>query len=175
MNRSNAQHRLPDWTTLLALRRKLRLPIYNPNNTPTCKCGKQHYCWGDHTFHCKLMSKKFAHNIIQDSWASAVQCALSTVGYICSLSNLEIEKKNINTSDITAQPFDISFDPDLMTTDNVHIPCPYTTIGADITIPHSPPTASLFGLLDYAVSSLMATANKHLQKLEQRKYMCGNK
>jgi hypothetical protein len=40
-DRSKAQHQLPDWTTLLALRRKLRLPIYNTNNTPMCKWGKQ--------------------------------------------------------------------------------------------------------------------------------------
>ncbi len=58
-----------------------------------CKCSKQHNCWGDHTFHCKLISKKVAHNIIQDSWALALQPALSTVGYICSLSILDIEKK----------------------------------------------------------------------------------
>jgi hypothetical protein len=67
------------------------------------------------------------------------------------------------------------FDPDPKTTDNIHTPCPYIIIGADITIAHSPPTASLFDLLDNAISSLMATANKHLQKFEQRKYMRGNK
>jgi hypothetical protein len=94
MIRSKAQHQLPDWTTLLTLRRKLRLPIYNTNNTPTCKCGKQHDCWGNHTFHCKLISKTFAHNIIQDLWASALQPALSTAGYIHSSSILDIEKKH---------------------------------------------------------------------------------
>ncbi len=80
MNRSKAQHRLPDWTTLLAQCRKLHLPIYNTNNTLTWKCGKQHDCWGDHTFYCKLISKKNAHNIIQDSWALALQPDLSTAG-----------------------------------------------------------------------------------------------
>ncbi len=95
----------------------------------------------------------------------ALQPALSTVGYIRSLSILDI-KKNINTSDITAQPFDVSFDPDPTTTDNIHTPCPYTTIGADITIAHSPPTASSFDLLDNDISSLMATADKHLQKFK---------
>jgi hypothetical protein len=62
-----------------------------------------------------------------------------------------------------------------MTTDNLHTPCLYTTIGADITIAHSLPIVSLFDLLDNVISSLMATADKHLQKLEQRKYMHGNK
>jgi hypothetical protein len=175
MNRSNAQHRLTDWTTLLALRRELCLPIYNTNNTLMCKCGEQYDCWGNHTFHCKLISKKIAHNIIRDSWESALQPALSTAGYIRSLSILDIEKKNINTSDITAQPFDVSFDPDPTTTDNIHTPCPYTTIGADITIKHSLPTVSLFDLLDNVIFSLTATANKHLKKFNQRKYMHSNK
>ncbi len=62
-----------------------------------------------------------------------------------------------------------------MTTDNIHTPCPYTTIGADITITHSLPTASSFDLLDNVISLLTATVNKHLQKFEQRKYMRGNK
>jgi hypothetical protein len=37
------------------------------------------------------------------------------------------------------------------------------------------PTASLFDLLDNVISSLTATANKHFQKFEQRKYMRSNK
>jgi hypothetical protein len=62
-----------------------------------------------------------------------------------------------------------------MTTDNIHNPCPYTTIGADNTIAHSPPTASLFDLLDNVISSLTVTADKHLSKFERRKCMRCNK
>jgi hypothetical protein len=62
-----------------------------------------------------------------------------------------------------------------MATDNIHTPCPYITIGADITITHSPPTASSFDLLDNVISSLTATADKHLQKFKQRKNMHSNK
>jgi hypothetical protein len=73
-------------------------------------------------------------------------------------------KRNINTSDITAQLFDTSVNPDPMTLDNIHTSCPYTTIVADITIPHNLPTASSFDLLDNAISSLAAIADEHLQK-----------
>jgi hypothetical protein len=52
LNRSNPHNRLPNWATRIALQRKLRLPVYDPDNTPTCKCGAKLDCWGDHTFKC---------------------------------------------------------------------------------------------------------------------------
>jgi hypothetical protein len=64
MNRSNSHHRLPNWAFLIAIKQKLRLPIYNINNCPVCKCNTQHDCWGDHTYNCRKISKKAAHNII---------------------------------------------------------------------------------------------------------------
>ncbi len=102
MNRSNVRHRLPNWALSIALRRKLRLPVYDTSNPPICKCGKQHDCWGDHTFQCKQISKKIAHNIIRDCTATALQPALATAGYLRASSKLEIEK---NTSEhLTLQP-----------------------------------------------------------------------
>jgi len=176
MNRSNARHRLPDWAFSIALRRKLRLPVYDISNPPICKYGKQHDCWGDHTFHCKQISKKFTHNIIQDCMATALQPALVTAGYLRPSSKLETKKTHIRTSDITAQPLDVSFDPDPMTDDHAHTPCPYTTIGADITIAHSLHNAPSIDFSENAISSLLAVADKHLQKFERRKYMrCTNK
>jgi len=62
-----------------------------------------------------------------------------------------------------------------MTDDNIHTPCPYTTIGADITITHSLHTAPPFEFSENAISSLSAVANKHLQKFERRKFMRCNK
>jgi hypothetical protein len=59
MSRSNSQHRLPNWMTEIAIKRKLRLPIYDNFNPPTCKCGHKHNCYGDHTFKCKQNSKKW--------------------------------------------------------------------------------------------------------------------
>ncbi len=135
---SNTQHRLTNWSTKLALQQKLRLPVFDTNEQPPrCKCGTTHDQWGDHTFNCTKINKKFAHNIIRDSWADALQPALSTSGYIRNNTKLDIERKHIKTRDITAQPFDISFDPKQTTTDIIHTPCPYSMIGADITISHS--------------------------------------
>jgi hypothetical protein len=82
-----------------------------------------------------------------------------------------LRKKHINTSKITTQPFGISFDPDPTNSENIHTPCPHTTIRADITIAHSLSTASSIDLLDNAISSLMAIVNTRLQKFERRKYM----
>jgi len=175
MCRSNAQHRLPNWATQIAIKRKLRLPIYNHLDTPTCKCGQKHDTYGDHTFKCVKISKKAGHNIIRDSFAKALQPALSQAGYIRSSTNLEIEKKHIKTRDITAQPFDVSFDPDQPTTDTVHTYCPYSTIGADITITHSANASSSFDISDNAISSVTASADKHIQRFERKKYMRNNK
>jgi hypothetical protein len=156
------------------MKRKLRLPIFNPNDLPRCKCGITHDPWGDHTFNCTKTNKKFAHNIIRDSWAEALQPALATAGYIRKTTKLDIERKHIKTRDITAQPFDISFDPDPTTTNDIHTHCPYSTIGADITITHSakPPT---FNFSDNVISSVSALADRHLQKFERRKFNRTNK
>ena len=174
MCRSNAQHRLPNWATQIAIKRKLRLPIYDPHNTPTCKCGQKHDCFGDHTFKCKKISKTVSHNIVRDSCAKALQPALSQAGYIRPSSQLEIEKKHIKTRDISAQPFDVSFDPDPTITDNTHTHCPYSTIGADITITHSASTPSTFDISENAISSATAFADKHIQRFERKKYMMHN-
>jgi len=121
------------------------------------------------------ISKKTAHNIIRDSCAKALQPALSQAGYIRPSTKLEIEKKHIKTRDITAQPFDVSFDPDQPTTDNIHTYCPYSTIGVDITITHSANASSSFDISDNAISSVTAFADKHIQRFERKKYMHNNK
>ena len=92
MCRSRQQHRLPKWMTDLAVKRKLRLPIYDPNNPPLCKCGTKHDIYGDHAFNCQRISKTQAHHTIRDSWALALQPALATAGYIRQSSKLDIER-----------------------------------------------------------------------------------
>jgi hypothetical protein len=167
MNRSNANHRLQNWSFDIALRRKLRLPILPPSNT--CKCGATHDIYGDHTFHCRNISKKAAHNIIRDTWAIALQPALTTAGYIHQNSKVDIERKHLLQSDSGAQPFDISFDPDPQI-NGPHSSCPFTTIGADITIAHNGAQSSSFHFSDNAISSLSAAADRHLQNFEKKKF-----
>ncbi len=167
VTRYDRKHQLTNWSTKLTLQQKLCLPIFNTyEQPPWCKCGITHDQWGDHTFSCAKISKKFAHNIIRDSWANALQPVLSTSGYIRNNTTLDIERKHIKTRDITAQPFDISFDPEQTTTDFIHTPCPYTTIGADITITHSATTPSL-NSSDDVIFSVTALADAHLRSLKK--------
>jgi hypothetical protein len=153
----------------IAIRRKLRLPVHTEQNTLTCICSQIHDKWGDHTFKCKRISKKSAHDIIQDTWATGLQPALSTAGYIKPTTKLDIERRNIRTSDTGAQPFDFSFDPDPNISPDLNTQCPYTTIGADITIANSCNATYSFDQLEDAVSSLTAIADKHLQFFERNK------
>jgi hypothetical protein len=170
MCRSNPQHRLPNWMTKLALKRKLRLPIFN-DQPPICKCGSKHDKYGDHSFKCNRISKKQGHNIIRDCWAEALQPALATAGYIRPSSKIEIERRHIKTRDISAQPFDICFDPDPSTSVTNNIQCPYTTIGADITIGNSRSKipSSLNRSAD-VFTSISALADAHLQTFERKKF-----
>jgi len=92
-----------------------------------------------------------------------------------SSSTIDIEHQDINTSDTSAQPFDFSFDPDPPTNTSHHTTCPYTTIGADITIAHSGARIPDFELSENAIPSLTAFADKHLKEFERKKYMRCNK
>ena len=175
MCRSKIQHRLPNWITELALKRKLRVPIF-PAQPPICKCGIQHDKYGDHSFKCNRISKKQGHNIIRDCWAEALQPALATAGYIRHTTKLDIERRHINTRDISAQPFDICFDPDPPTSSSNHIHCPYTTIGADITIGNCRSKfPSRFNRSADVITSISALADKHLQTFERKKFKRADK
>ena len=170
MCRSNPHHRLPNWMTKLALQRKLRLPVFN-DHPPICKCGALHDKYGDHSFKCKRISKKQGHNIIRDCWADALQPALATAGYIQPSTKLYIERRHINTRDISAQPFDLCFDPDPSTshTNNTH--CPYMTIGADITIGNSrSKIPSRLNRSTDVITSISALTDAHLQTFERKKF-----
>jgi len=79
-----------------------------------------------------------------------LQPALATAGYMSPSSTIDIERQDINTSDTSARPFDFSFDPDPPNNTSHHTTCPYTTIGADITIAHSGARISDFELSENA-------------------------
>ena len=168
MNRSNPAHRLPNWTFSIATKRKLRLPIYSPNNKPSCKCKRDIDSFGDHWFSCRNINKTIAHNIVRDSWATALQPALAAAGYINHSSKLDIERTNLPITEISARPFDFSFDPD--SSGPMHTPCPYTTIGFDITITNSCVASSTNDSSGDAPSR-SASADLHLQEAERKKLM----
>ena len=78
-----------------------------------------------------------AHNSIRDSWAKALQPALATAGYIAPNLIFQTEQPNLPLTDIATCPFDIAFHPNTTTTSPNYVNCPFTTVGADITIMHS--------------------------------------
>ena len=141
-----------------------------------CKCGTRHDNFGDHAFCCKKINKKQAHNIIRDSLAHAIQPALATAGYIRPSTKIDVERKYIRTRDILSQPFDISFDPDPTISDITHTFCPYSTIGADITIGNCRvKIPSNLKLSTDVISSMSALADLHLQKFERKKFKRSDK
>ncbi len=100
-----------------------------------CNCGHHnHDIFGDHAFSCLKASKKLAHNIIATGFAKALAPTLTTAGLIQPNTMLDIEPNFYLMSDTTARPFDISFNPNPT---GSHL-CPFTTIGANITITGSP-------------------------------------
>jgi hypothetical protein len=72
--------------------------------------------------------------------------------------------------DIKAQPFNNSFDPNPHI-DSSHITCQFTTVGADITIAHNGVRNSSFQFFNNVVSTLSASANRHLQSFERKKFL----
>ena len=121
----------------------------------------------DHCFKYKHINKKW-HTIIRDSWATALQPALSTAGYINHTTKLDKERTNLPITETSARPFDLSFDPDTTTSGPTHTPCPYTTIGADIAVTSSCAAISTNDSSRDAPSRL-ASANLHLQEAERKK------
>ena len=170
MNRSNPDHRLPNWTFTIAIKRKLRLPLYHQNNQPSCKCKRDVDLYGDHWFSCIHCNKKMAHNIIRDSWATALQPAIATAGYISHNTKLDKERTNLPITETSARPFDLSFDPDTTTSGTTRTPCPYTTIGFDITITNCCKPKSTNDSPKDALSR-SAFADMHLQEAERKKLM----
>jgi hypothetical protein len=78
-------------------------------------------------------------------------------------------------SNPNAYPFNIAFDPDPTLLPNVTHPCPYTSIGADITI-SCPSLCTNFDLNSPDVFNiLLANADMHLQVYKKQKLNRGNK
>ena len=169
MCRSIERNRLPNWSFLIALKRKLRMPLFDENNIPTCPCGTIHDKWGDHMFKCVKHNKILPHHVIRDSWATALQPALSLAGYISTHTTLQTERTNLCPSDPNLRPFDISFDPDFNNIMQNSCNCPFSTVGIDITITHSLTPISI-PLTDDVQQKLTAIADRHLQKSEREKY-----
>jgi hypothetical protein len=89
---------------------------------------------------------------------------LAQAGYIYPNTKLDIKTHVHFRSDLTARPFDISFNPNPTS----HHCCPYTTIGADISITGTTPPPKRRTSEDI-IQTITANADHHLQMHEQRK------
>ena len=69
-------------------------------------------------------------------------------------------------------PLDLSFDPEPNPASPTSSPCPYATIGADVTIARPVPTKPLKENEDVK-ETVTTTAKRHLQKFERKKLMRG--
>ena len=174
MSRSIPGHRLHNWNFIYGILRKLRLPIYDPENCPQCWCGKTHDCWGDHAFCCKENNKIGAHNFIVQGLALALQPILSTAGYILPSSKLDTERLHLIDCDKGAKPLDLSFQPDPDPSSTAYTPCRFPTCGFDVTIVSTLPDLDLSSSED-VITTVTANADTHLQKKERAKFMRANK
>jgi hypothetical protein len=89
---------------------------------------------------------------------------LAQAGYIYPNTKLDIETHLHLRSDPTARLFDISFNPNT----TAHHCCPYTTVGADITITGTTPPPKRHTTEDI-IQTITANTDHHLQMHERRK------
>ena len=170
MCRSVPSNRLTNSMFLNPLLRKLRLPVFDPTDLPTCWCKETHDCFGDHCFGCKENNKKFAHNFIVNGVADGLQKPLATAGYIQKSSNVIVERPHLMPSDLEARPLDLSFEIDPDPTETAPASCPFNIIGGDITITGPPPAKPLSDSVD-SIELVTANAEANLQKKERLKLM----
>ncbi|KAL7531801.1 hypothetical protein ACHAWF_003911, partial [Thalassiosira exigua] len=111
MSRSVKTHRIQNDLFAIAIRRKLRLPVFDPAASPRCWCGQMHDCWGDHAMSCVANNKTMAHNYMRDGIAVALQAPLATAGLILATTKLEKERTGLISSNPDLKPLDMSFRP----------------------------------------------------------------
>lgn len=160
---------------LPALKRKLRLPLFEPTDKPFCPCGHRNDPFGDHIFQCRRINKIGAHNFIRDGFAATLGPLLTTAGYLLPSSTLDIEPQLHLPSDPHARPFDLSFNPDPSSPPLLNHACPYSTVGFDVTITGPPPQPSFDPASPDVATILTANADSHLQKFEKKKIGRDNK
>lgn len=111
-----------------------------------------------------------AHNIIVDGWAAALQPALALAGHILPTSTLSTERANLVECSPCAKPLDLCFDIDPTPSTSDQPPCPYPTIGGDITIAPPIPATPIPDSED-VIETVTAIAATHLQTKERGKYV----
>ncbi|KAL7544667.1 hypothetical protein ACHAWF_008033 [Thalassiosira exigua] len=168
MSRSNRRHRIQNDLFVIALLRKLRLPLFDPSNCPRCWCGQTHGCYGDHIFRCVSNNKTMMHNYIRDGIARDLQILLAGAGLILSSSSVETEREGVWECNPDLKPLDMAYDPDPTEKGIVRDVCPFASHGLDVTVTHAvsaTPDLNPVNVLD----TVAALAEKNLQEAEKGK------
>jgi len=169
MCRSNPRHRLSNPEFIISLKRKLLLPLYNPNSAPKCKCGATHDIHGLHHFRCSRNSKTFVHNYIATHGLQIpLQDSLRTAGIIDPSSTISTEVTNHIPTQPLLRPYDLEWQPQHGLGISTLPPSQFSIVGADITITHAPEPFPPDALPD--INTVTANAAKCLQAAENRKF-----
>mmetsp|Transcript_23069 Transcript_23069/g.32948 ORF Transcript_23069/g.32948 Transcript_23069/m.32948 type:complete len:189 (-) Transcript_23069:566-1132(-) len=137
MSRSNVKHRLGNCNFIVMLKHKLVLPIYHPASAPVCKCGTTHDIYGHHHFRCTRISKKAAHNYINENGLQpALQQVLPTAGIISPSSIVQTEASQHIAQQPLLRPFAIEYQPNhtLGTPTSHRLNSPFVVLTSQLTI-----------------------------------------
>ena len=155
MSRTDTSNRLPNKTFSTALKRKLRLRLFDDISNFKCKCGSSLDAYGDHSLGCKANNKSKASNGIRDEIIKIFRRILPIVNMIDSPTQVESEVHNVVPSLPQLKPFDLSIRLD-NSLDSGAWRVPYSRIGFDVTLVHStkPPSCTPSEAATHTISDL---------------------
>jgi len=140
MCRSNIKNRLDNKSFILALKSKLRIPIYPEASRPLCYCGSRVDQHADHYFSCGEWKKTRCSNSFRDTTKFVMKRICPTAQYCTSANNVEREVTNRVTEASSKRPFDWSFTINHIKAAELKSNSPLSEIGFDVTVisPSSP-------------------------------------
>ena len=134
MSRIDPKHRLDNESFDVALKCKLRLPLYPDASRPTCFCGKKIDQDGDHYFTCGDFKKTRCSAAMRDTTRRVMQRICPTALYCKSKDNVISEKTGLVKGLETKRPFDWSFLINHITASHHKGASHLSEIGFDVTV-----------------------------------------
>ena len=134
MSRSNIKNRLDNKSFDIALKSKLRIPIYNESSRPLCFCGTRIDCHADHYFSCGEYKKTRCSNKFRDTTKFVMKRICPTAQYCNSANNVERELTNRVKETASKRPFDWSFVINHIKAAELKGTSPLSEIGFDVTV-----------------------------------------
>ena len=134
MPRSNIKNRMSNKEFDIALKSKLRLPIYPEASRPLCYCGELVDVDGDHYFKCGEWKKNRCSNMMRDTTARVMRRICPTAKYCTSADNIHTEDKNKVKDVPYKRPFDWSFEINHIKSTELSRSTPLTEVGFDVTV-----------------------------------------